>query len=701
MQKALQYVLARLHIFFLTVMMLMLVEYLDRGVSVYQTLGWVYVHPGEFLLNGLIVFTLFLLVIALTRGTRIAFWVTSLLLFIVALISGIKFKILGVPLLPWDVFLGGEAADMTQYLNGLVNAKLIGSVLAYIAAGFVLLYKVPYFRVKIKWKEQLVFFALALFLSYTLYYDKPVHIKQALHISTISWDQAANYKQNGFMLSTMMNVDLVIIKKPEGYDAKRIDTILNGIKKDQNGDPNFKPNVIVVLSEAFWDPTVMKNITFNQDPLPHLHALQKTQTSGWMLSPQFGGGTANVEFEVLSGNTMRFMPQGCLAYIQYVNHGIDSLASILSRQGYTTTAINPFYNWFFNSRNVYHNFGFSRFISSEFFDPEEKKGINLADSEVANKIIEESDKSPGPDMIFANTMENHWPFYKGKFKENDFTVQGDIPQDSKEMLESYAQGISDADKMLQQLVDHFSQKNEPTIILFFGDHLPVLGDNYKVYRDAKYLEPNDPDFLQKMFNTPFVIWNNFAPEHKEMRVSPNYLGSYVLKTAKKEGTFYTDYLYALSQKYPIIPPKGYYSKMGINETDLKDYEYLQYDIMFGGHYAYRDIMDKIISKNYTLGYGNMVIDSITATAATGQFDNAADGEASLVLKGKNFVPLSVVYANGKELATKLSKTDGTLSALLPKSLNKKPGMLDVQVKLTDSQHVDIAKSNIFQFNMVK
>ncbi len=209
-----------------------------------------------------------------------------------------------------------------------------------------------------------------------------------------------------------------------------------------------------------------------------------------------------------------------------MNHGVDSLASITTRQGYTATAINPFFSYFFDSRKVYKHFGFSRFIASEYF-PNDFSGPNYADHAVVNKIIEETEKSAGPDFIFANTMENHHPYPPGKFSKNTIQVTGDISAESKSILETYAQGITATDQALQSLVDYYSKKSEPTIILFFGDHFPFFEENYKVYRDAKYVLPDDPDLYTKTHYTPFVIWNNFVPADQEklnLTSSPSFLG---------------------------------------------------------------------------------------------------------------------------------------------------------------------------------
>jgi len=437
----------------------------------------------------------------------------------------------------------------------------------------------------------------------------------------------------------------------------------------------------VILSEALWDPTLLPKVTFDHDPLPNLHQLMKDYSSGWMLSPMFGGGTANVEFEVLTGNSMRFTPPGSTPYIQYVNHGIDSLASILRRQDYTTTAINPFYNWFFNSKNVYKDFGFSKFISSEFFD-QNFKGYELADSEVAKNIIAQTQRSPGPDFIFTNTMENHFPFYPGKFKQNTFTVTGDVTKETKGILETYATGIADSDLMLKSLVDYYTNSKEPTIVVLFGDHKPAMGSNYSVYTDSGYFKPNDSDGLHKMYNVPVIVWNNYLPAHKDnLDISPSFLGPYLLNLAQKEGTPYEDYLYALSLKTPIIPPLNYYKEYNMKPEDLDQYKLLQYDMMFGKQYSMPQVKMPIVDPNFLFGYGKITIESVSElTKASTSFE----------LSGHNFVQKSIAFVNGKAMTTHLTE-DGKLTVTLPKALNA--GKAVVEVKVVDSENIIVSKSN--------
>ncbi|MNI08300.1 Sulfatase [compost metagenome] len=683
----------RLPIILLSLLLIVLMELLSRG-QLLEPLMWGMEHISEFLLDIVIVCSMLLIFTAIFGRIRIAFWLLSAVLLILSLISGIKMKMLGVPLLPWDFVLTGETQDMVQYLNNIFDIRIIAGILGFLLINYLILYRTSLINNKINWKERSIMALVSLSFIAIIYTDKPIPIKQWLNINSLPWDQGENVKTNGFALATMMNMKMLFVNEKEGYNDEAVASIVDlSNKKIEAGEATQKPNVIVVLSESFWDPTLIKSATFSRDPLPFFHKMQETQTSGYMLSPQFGGGTANVEFEVLTGNTMRFLPQGSLAYNQYINHEVDSLASILARQGYTSTAISPFHNWYFNSRKVYENFGFSKFIPIEYFNPK-YIGPYIADSEVSANIIAESKKSPGPDFIFANTMENHFHYYPGKFPKNTIDVSGDFSKESVGMLETLAQGVSDADNMLQDLVEYYSKANEPTVVVFFGDHLPALGDDYQVYKDTKYLSGNDdPDFLNKMYRVPFVIWDNFSTQSKEkLEISPNFLSTYILKLANQPGNYYTNYLQELYKKIPIIPPENYYASMNITKEALKDYETLQYDILFGDRHGYKDLKEPIINKNYILGFGPMTIDKITSESSS----LLNHSVVNLTISGSNLPALGVVTMNGKPLPTSWV-TQQSVKVKVDSSLLKS-GNCEFQIKVTDSKENVIGKSNTFNLD---
>ncbi|SDY12623.1 LTA synthase family protein [Thermoactinomyces sp. DSM 45892] len=683
------YVKSRYSLWILTLLLVVVVELLNRG-SFRSLAGWLFdIHDfPSVILTLLIVYSLLSLCIALIGRVQVAYWVMGVVLVAISFISGIKWRTIDTPMMPWDVLLASEAFDLTGYIQE-VSLYMVLVVVGFVTVSIVLIKKLPHFQKKFSWLERGIFLVLSVLLLNMAYTDKPMPIKKMLGIAHSSVHPVNNYIRNGFLVSTMLNINQVFIEEPKGYSEEKIKSLINRIPKNEKRNSKDKPNIIVVLSESLWDPTKMKNVKFSKDPLAFYHSLQKKYSNGEMLSPQFGGWTANVEFEVLTGNTVRFLPSGSVAYNQYVNHGVDSLASILGRQGYNSTAISPTHNWYYQANKVYRNFGFSRYISGEFFE-QKKKGPQIADSEVAKKIIETTEKSSGSDFIFANTMENHGA-YQNKYKasEKTITVEGQMSAETKDLLENYATGTAGADEMLKMLVEHYEKSKEPTIVVFFGDHLPALGANYKAYKEMNYISgSNDPDFLNKMYRTPLMVWNNYLPEHQDkLDISSAFVGPYVLNLAQKEGTYYTDFLYNLSKRFPVIPPQDSYKKMGIKPEDLADYRMLQYDILFGKRYGYGNLKDQIASKNYIYGYGEMSIDHVV-------LQGSGQGK-SIRVTGKTFSDPSKIFLDGKELETSY-QPDGSLVGVVSEEQAQELGKAKIQVKNVDTKGMDLAVSNVFQ-----
>ncbi|MCR8643252.1 sulfatase-like hydrolase/transferase [Paenibacillus sp. N1-5-1-14] len=436
-----------------------------------------------------------------------------------------------------------------------------------------------------------------------------------------------------------------------------------------------KPNVIVLLSEAFWDPTLL-NVEFSQDPIPFFRSLREKFPGGWMLSPMHGGGTANVEFEVLTGNSIRFLNKWNIAYEKNVTHPIESLATILNKQGYTSTAISPATHYIFNSSEVYNRLGFSQFISQEFF-PRDFTGPYISDRAVVKQIIDKTTATSEPDFIFANTMENHYHYYPGKFKSNTIKVKSEMPGGSAGIVETLAQGLSGADHALQELVAHYAASDEPTIILFFGDHQPSLEKDYKVYREAGYLKDNDPEEWWKMYSTPFVMWDNFLPMNKQdWKMNASFLLPTLLEHAGIKGTPYTDFLLDLSKRMPIVPPDDANASIPIDGVAMAHYKQLQEQML-------AEILP--LTQPYVLGYTNFKV------------EQASIENRTLTVKGQGFGIGSAVMVNGEKLVTTW-KDMNTLTAAVPPSMSNSVSPWTVQVKVYDDQQIEIAHTADFTFN---
>lgn len=665
----------------LALWLVLFVEFFNRGSATF-TLAWLG-NINEFFLNYVIILGLLLFGVALTGRTRWGYWLIAVILMILSISSGIKFKIMGVPILPWDLFLSSEATNVLPFVSSLLDWKTIIAFIVFILGSFLMVHRIPHFNGKFRIIPRGAFVLLTVLIIAVIYTDKPYPIKQKLGINMIIWDQASNYLENGFMLSSVVNMKLIFIDAPPDYNEETIRQLVDRVENNTELN-SVDPNIIVILWEAFWDPTIMEDVSFNEDPIPFFHSLQEDYTHGWMRTPSFGGGTANVEYEVLTGNTMRFHAQGSLPFIQYVNGPVDSLASILTRQGYTSTAINTYHNWFFNASNVYKNFGFSRFVSSEFFNPV-FNGPFLADDELANVIINETEETSGPSFVFAKTMENHYPFDPWKFGSNDFKVEGaNLSDEAKGYLETLAQGIHSGDNMLRKLVEHYTDSGEPTLILIFGDHLPVLGDDYMAFREGNFITDNDPQMWDKIYSTPFLIWNNYLTDYENElpKLNASFLPAYLLNMAGKEGNYYTDFLYSFYQKSPQLPG----AESEAFQEEMRAYELLQYDIMFGERYGYAGYKDQIIDPNYILGLGPMELDNVSSSSSPDA------EEIEVVLQGSHFVPEGKVYLDDKVLDTVFVDHE-MLTATIPASLYNKSKSKQLNVRVIDTKNVLITETN--------
>ncbi len=209
--------------------------------------------------------------------------------------------------------------------------------------------------------------------------------RDRLQIIPMMWDQKENYASNGFALAFALNVPMAHVTAPPGYSEKAIAAIE---RPDVAASmPDEKPDIIMVMSESFWDPAILPNVSITPDPIPTVRELR----SGSMFSPEFGGMTANVEFEALTGFSNAFLPAGSIPYQQYVRAPVPSLATFLKSQGYATRAIHPGTNWFWNRTPVYADFGFDDFKSEENLPAMEKRGPLASDASMTDEIIREAD----------------------------------------------------------------------------------------------------------------------------------------------------------------------------------------------------------------------------------------------------------------------------------------------------------------------
>ncbi|MCL6708109.1 LTA synthase family protein [Pseudomonas sp. R2.Fl] len=431
-------------------------------------------------------------------------------------------------------------------------------------------------------------FAFYPLLDYTRFSE----LRDRLHMIPMMWDQQENYRHNGFLLAFAFNVPMTNVAAPAGYGPEAIDSI--PVTEGAYGySPSRRPDVIVVMSESLWDPTRLPDVALSPDPMP---TIRKTQ-SGNVFSPEFGGMTANVEFEALTGFSNAFLPYGSIPYQQYVRRPLPSLATFFRANGYTAKAFHPFQSWFWNRASVYSHLGFEQFLSEENLPAMEKRGIFASDAALTDTLIRAGDNASGaPFFFFAVTLQGHGPYEANRYVKNTVGIETDrLSPTARSMLATYAQGVREADDNLKRLMDWAKKRRRETIIVLFGDHLPPIGD---VYTETGYMEnpvatrKASPEVMAREHETPLVIWSSKRGAQKNIgSISPSQLPYHVVRLAGFRHPFYTGLLRDVQKRYAVVDRHQLIDRDGTGYPDwqmsgaadplLKNYRFLQYDMIFG------------------------------------------------------------------------------------------------------------------------
>ncbi len=508
-----------------------------------------------------------LLVGALYRLTT-KLWVEVLAVgipfYVFHVISAFKLLFRNEPLYPWDLSLASEVGNIVGSMNIRFSLPMILGMI-YLLAMLVLAIvfdargakrqKTPYKRSFLAGVCLLILFAASSVLLLNKFYIA------ACGIETISFDQKTSYHENGFLYSFATNVYKSKVTVPEGYDQLKVVELAKDYETEAAEATVENPNVIIVMSEAFTDIWNAKNLHFNEKIAPNYNALAKKYLSGNTMTSEYGGNTANCEFEVLTGYSTALLPSGTVAYMNYVNDRVDSYVSYLDSMGYYTLALHPYLRSFFSREKAYEVLGFDAFYSEEHFEDAERLRMMqyISDDTAMERIISEYEKnervSVRPFFCHTVTMQNHASFYEEDFpveEQIDFIADCELEDEEYAALRSYVTGLQIADAALGKLVDYFEQVEEPTVIVFFGDHQPSLyGDSRELMERIGYVEDEEStEGLMALQSTPYLIWNNFEkkPTHIEEDLSMFQLLPYMTRNLGLARPVYYSYMDSLYEE---------------------------------------------------------------------------------------------------------------------------------------------------------
>lgn len=403
------------------------------------------------------------------------------------------------------------------------------------------------------------------------------------------WDLEGNYKSGGLLLTLISEIPYLVGEKPETYSIEKVESIIDEVYCVEGKQEIIPENILLIMNESFADLEYIDEISSNAELLPHIKSINKNVIKGYLHVPVFGAGTANTEYEVLTGNSMSFLVGGSTAYQMNVFDNEYSLVSTLKEQNYDAYALHPYLaeNW--NRKIVYQYMGFGNFLSGEDWKEIEYLRWCASDRTAYNKLIEIDQKTDGMFFAFLVTMQNHGG-YASEWDNFKNTIELDYKNDYPQ-AEQYLSLLQESDRAFQELIEYFSNIEEPTMIVMFGDHQASIEEEFYAELFGKPLKDLSFEEKQERYVTPFIIWTNYdIEENDHVRMSTNYFGSYILSIAGLELTPYNQFLLELWREIPVIGYGGICDKDGIwyqwNEIPeyyvelLEEYKILQYNNVY-------------------------------------------------------------------------------------------------------------------------
>ena len=407
---------------------------------------------------------------------------------------------------------------------------------------------------------------------------------------------------NGLVLNFTVCLKYMKVEKPDSYSQETLAALAGENPSDAadaaaSADGGIRPvNVIVIMNESLSDLSVLPGVESNMDAMPFLRSLTENTVKGYAYSSVFGGTTANSEYEFLTGNTTAFLPAGTVPYQMYVSPGDPSLVGQMEALGYTTIAAHPYRSSGWNRPTVYADYGFDEvYFESDFQDRaymrgDARTGYVTDRCDYENLIRWYEEKEEGQSLFLFNvTMQNHSAYQMAWTNlPKEVWLTGEL-ENRFQTVNQYLSLVYQSDQAFEDLIDYFSQVEEPTMILLFGDHQPQVATNF--YTDVLGTNP-DTATAQKKQMVPFVLWANYdIPEAQGVELSLNYLSALLMDTANLPMTGYQKFLSQLWETAPVINTVGIRDAQGNwygenaalpEELDgaIEDYKVLLYNNVF-------------------------------------------------------------------------------------------------------------------------
>lgn len=591
---------------------------LQMGLIVmqYQTRDAIleYLSRDYFLLQKthLILFFLMLILYACFANHWIAFGIVAFTAEVLLLVSNVKLSIRGNPLLPWDLLI----ADTALSVAGSYQIRISWQEIAVIACTATVCAGLYWMRSRcrrLKGKTRLGVLAFSMVMLVFYFQTTIFPGVWSINHEYRVYQTATYYEGNGFVSSFCEYLRLVAGREvPEDYSRSSMQELEEQLTEQLAGSeqPTLReedsPNIIVIMSESFFDITELENITFESDPLENFHSMQQQGISGNLLSHVFGGNTVTSEFEFLTGFNGTFFPENYMVYGNDVDQGFFSAAGILAKQGYHTVAMHPYLAENYNRNIAYANMGFEEMVFEDDFAPDaERIRGYVSDSQMFEEVCgiyeRVQSSSEEPLFLFGITMQNHGGYWSSHLYEPTmvpFRTEHYLDSTVRSMQDYFA-GLRSSDEALAELIRFFSEVDEETVIVYFGDHMTDAGIGSESMFGLQSWYQDGPFHVNERSHTvPYFVWNN--REQKQMVFSMmdiSHLLPMVLRELGMEMPLFWEYMTQVRTELPAFNFAYAFDQTGARrplsemtpeqQMHYRNLELLTYDYIWGSRYAER------------------------------------------------------------------------------------------------------------------
>lgn len=493
------------------------------------------------------------------------------------------------------------------YLNNFEIALIIVGIVAVITGMIIFFIKCPKVTAQLHYVKTIASIAgvgvsIAVVTSISVQAD-------ALETSFPNIAQA--YEDYGFAYCFSNSIIDRGIKEPENYSGENIDNIISKITKNGR-NKYFRPNIVMVQLESFIDMNTLKNVTYSENPNPEFSDLRENYSSGYVTVPSIGAGTANTEFEILSGMSLDYFGSSEYPYKTILKDTTsESICYYLKNLDYSTHAIHNNDATFYDRNQVYSNLGFDTFTSLEYMQNVNYNANNWAEDDVlSGEILKAMDSTDERDFVFTVSVQAHGKYPDEVIDDTQAISTSGYKENKQTALDYYANQVKGTDDFIKNLISELENYDEPVVVVLYGDHLPNLE-----------ITNEDLDG-SNVFQTEYVIWSNFSMPVKHKDLNSFQLTAHLFDILDINGGILTNFHNSCSE----------------NPDYSEDLHSLQYDMLYGNQYVYGE------ENPFPQVKTKLGIDDVT-------IDNYSFSNDYFIVYGENFTEWSKIAINGNDLDT--------------------------------------------------